>query len=194
MSSTNQRWPDDGHEMWREVKLWGDAQERTAIPGLVALLAIPDRWFPEDQSVRRAATHALARMGIDELLALDYLADSDNWLVREGFADALGELGDPRGVPTLKRLAQDPDERVVLWAALSLAKCGRAGIPALSGSLESVSSPASEAHLAEALDRIADPDARRALHKHLRRLPSDRRSCLEDLLRRRRSYRASHIG
>jgi HEAT repeat protein len=174
----------EGSWIWERVQEWCAAPDARALPALVALLRIEDPWFPESTKVRRAAAWALGQLGLD---AVDQLLDDPNGgeLAREGAADALGYVHDAEAVNRLHALAIEGTPRVVLWAALSLAKHGESAVDALRDGLERAVDFRSAAHLADALRIVDSPSARTALDRHLATTTPDWADAMRELLTRR---------
>ncbi len=174
----------DGVWIWEQLQEWGSTREPQALPALLALLRIEDAWFEESTKVRRAAAQALGRLGLDAVDEL--LADANGGeLAREGAADALGYVEGAEAVERLHDLALDASPRVVLWAALSLAKHGESAVDALRDVLGRTIDFRSAAHLADALRIIGSAKARSALDGHLATTAPDRAEALRELLMRR---------
>jgi HEAT repeat protein len=174
----------EGARICEQLRQWGAAREWRALPALVALLLVEDAWFPQSTKVRRAAAWALGRLGseaVDQLLA----DPSGGELAREGAADALGYVESADAVERLDELAAEGSPRVVLWAALSLAKHGDAAVAALRDRLERAADFRCAAHFADALRLIDSKSARSALEHHLATEAPDRAEALRELLARR---------
>lgn len=150
-----------------QLRSFGLSRESNAIPAIMAVLAAEDRWYPESTRVRRTAAWALGRIGLPVIhRILDKGGLSE--LSREGVADALGFVEETEGALWwLALLSTDKSDRVVLWAALSLAKHGGPAVPVLRGSLERTTNFKSAAHLMDALRLIATPEADMAIADYL---------------------------
>lgn len=174
----------EGAWICEQLREWGTAREARALPALVALLQVEDTWFPQSTKVRRAAAWALGRLGSDAVDQL--LADpSGGELAREGAADALGYVESAEAVERLHNLAVEGSPRVVLWAALSLAKHGDAAVDALRDGLERAIDFRCAAHCADALRIIGSKSSSSILERHLATEAPDRAEALRELLTRR---------
>jgi hypothetical protein len=118
---------------------------------------------------------------VDQLLA----DPNGGELAREGAADALGYVQSAEAINRLHDLAVDGSPRVVLWAALSLAKHGESAVDALRDGLERAVDFRSAAHLADALRIVDSASAQTALDRHLATATPDRAEALRHLLTRR---------
>lgn len=187
------RGSSEGTWIWERVQEWGSAPDARALPALLALLRIEDAWFPESTKVRRAAAWALGRLGLD---AVDQLLADPNGgeLAREGAADALGYVQSAEAINRLHDLAVDGSPRVVLWAALSLAKHGESAVDALRDGLERAVDFRSAAHLADALRIVDSASAQTALDRHLATATPDRAEALRHLLTRRARLEQCQAG
>jgi HEAT repeat protein len=176
--------PSEGAWICEQLQEWGAAREPRALPALVALLLVEDVWFPQSTKVRRAAAWALGRLGSEAVEQL--LADPGGGeLAREGAADALGYVESAEAVERLRDLAAEGSPRVVLWAALSLAKHGDAAVDALRDGLERAIDFRCAAHCADALRIIGSKSASSALERYLATEAPDRAEALRELLARR---------
>ncbi len=118
------------------IHLVGRNEVKEAVPGLLAVLAVPVSGVPEDDHKAEAA-RALGRIGakeaVEPLMAAiefglgtsadpkDRMGNRDN----EKIAEALGLIGDDRAVPKLLELkAKSPDNNVKLWAMRALGRIG----------------------------------------------------------------------
>lgn len=174
----------EGAWICEQLQEWGAAREPRALPALVVLLRVEDVWFPQSTKVRRAAAWALGRLGpeaVDQLLA----DPRGGELAREGAADALGYVESVEAIERLHDLAVEGCPRVVLWAALSLAKHGDAAVDALRDGLERAIDFRCAAHCADALRIIGSMSARSTLERHLAMETPDRADALRELLARR---------
>ena len=175
---------NEGAWICEQLREWGAAREARALPALVALLLVEDAWFPQSTKVRRTAAWALGQLGseaVDQLLA----DPNGGELAREGAADALGYVESSEAVERLHDLAVEGSPRVVLWAALSLAKHGDAAVVALQDGLERATDFRCAAHLADALRIVGSVAARSTLERHLAMEAPDRADALRELLTRR---------
>lgn len=161
----------EGLDAWYVLRDCGTARDAAALPQLLAVIALPEQYFPEREATRRIAAWALGRLGFDALQSCEGAARSPNPLLREGYADALGETRDARAVPTLEWLALDTDRGVALWASLSLAKCGDASVPAIRQCLARDPSFSHAANLVDALRMIASDDALTLLDNYVASSP-----------------------
>jgi hypothetical protein len=174
----------EGVWIWQQLHACGCTRDARVLPALLALLRVEDAWFPESEKVRRAAAWALGRLGLESVDEL--LADLDGGeLAREGAADALGYIEDAGAVQRLHDLALDRSPRVVLWAALSLAKHGEVAVGALKDGLTCATDFRSAAHLADALRMVGSTSARAALDQHLATAAPDWAAGLREILMRR---------
>lgn len=118
------------------VDVVGDQKIAAAIPGLKAILAVPDSDVPDDKH-REEAVKSLAQIGDasvvpDLIAAIDLSAgtssdpkDKAANLTNEAIAQALGELKAAAGVPKLIELTnKSPNNYVVLKAVRALGQIG----------------------------------------------------------------------
>lgn len=121
---------------WHAIKAIGDLKGIEAKKSLLSVLQEPDYEFDES-SLHRICAWAIGRIGRalthDVLRALDATTCKET---RIALVDALGEIGDPGGIPALSRELASPDVQVRLWAALSLAKIGEESLPSFSSALK----------------------------------------------------------
>lgn len=157
----------EGLHAWLAIRDCGTARNAAALPQLLSLLELPEVYFPEREALRRIAAWALAQLGFDVVASCAHAVDSSNPLLREGYADALGETRDPRAVALLEPLALDSDRRVSLWACLSLAKCGESSVPAIHRCLANDPTFSQAANLVDALAKIGSRRAMQLLSTYL---------------------------
>jgi HEAT repeat protein len=121
---------------WHAVKAIGDLKAIEAKGSLFSVLQQPDHEFDES-SLHRICAWAIGRIGCalisDVINALEATPCKET---RVALIDALGEIGDPAGIPALSRELVSPDMQVRLWAALSLAKIGEESLPSFSCALK----------------------------------------------------------
>ena len=126
------------------IRVVSEARSRDAVPGLVAILKVPESGVPDDHH-RREAAKALGRIGDRSataalVAAIDYAAgtssdprDKQANRSNEEIATALGRLGADEAVPQLVDLLTKSRNRyVVLKSVRALGKIGaKSAIPAL---------------------------------------------------------------
>lgn len=133
------------------------AVEILGLSGAVAAAPNVARCLREDPSieVRIRAARALGKVGARS--SLDALLDATEAGQPAGLravaARALGDLGHPGAIPTLRALLDDPVHRVASNAGRALAALGSAGNGALQEVVDAPASVLSGAHALEALSR-----------------------------------------
>lgn len=158
---------DNDHIVWEGIKGCGLKKLREAVPHLVAVLGRPCRDLVGTDH-RRIAAWSLGLIGFEGLEPfLDEGLNSQNVLLREGLADALGMTREQRAIPYLQRLVADSDRNVALWAALSLSKTGEAAIPSIEAEIKSAKERWRAAYLLDALLKIDTPRSLKRLDAYL---------------------------
>ena len=144
---------------WHVARMAGEWGIAELASDLVDLLGRPAVDLG-DTDVRRISARALGELGFDTLQPyVTGSADSDNTLLREGIADALGETRDPRALSALLRLIVDPDDSVSMWACLSASKLGETAAPPLAEMLSGDLTLQRKMYLLDALLKIGTDDA-----------------------------------
>lgn len=118
-----------------------------------------DKLHSPKSDVRFEASQALAAMGEPVVEPMIEALKDPDWRVRDGVADALGDIKDPRAVEPLLIAVRDLDPHVRESAAGSLGQIRDArAVPALTAALKDKFASV-RAAAAFALGLIADPDA-----------------------------------
>jgi HEAT repeat protein len=153
------------HVRWDAADALGRLGDPRAVDPLIAALTDPD------ELVRSRVASALGQLAdpraVDPLI--NALADPHKH-VRWSAADALGDLADPRALDPLIAALADPDEHVRSSAASALGQLGNARavqplILLLSDNAETLFMNRVCDAAAEALERIATPEARAAVEE-----------------------------
>lgn len=106
---------DDAAVVIGAARILADVGDRRAVPNLVEALRT------DDESVGDAVLSALGRLG--DAAALPWvMAAAEHGFCVESACRALGDLGDDRALPVLRRLKAGSDRRVALAAAQALAR------------------------------------------------------------------------
>jgi len=144
--------PVISEKAWDAVVALGPVAEPALIEGLSAA----------DPTVAEFCAGALggrgARAAVDPLMKA-----LTTWPLRRYVAAwAIGEIGDPRGIPALVAALNDRDIEVRRYAARSLVKFGKLATPAL---LKALADPSDQTrrYAVRALGEIRDPDSAAAL-------------------------------
>lgn len=112
-----------------------------------------------DEILRRVAAEALAKIGFPAVDALTHALDAQEWRIRVGASEALGNMDDLRGVDGLIRVLADPDATARRTAATALGRLGDAR--AVEALVQLLSDPIEIVRIgvAHALGRIGDAKA-----------------------------------
>lgn len=141
---------------WYASKAIGVLRVSEGIPALLNNLAKPAERLGKNQTdVRLISAWSLGNFPFEEVGDLLFLAlESENDLLREGAADAFGELGDPRPITRLLELVRDDVWNVAKWAALSLAKIGEKSRFSIENALMEVEQESRKRLLQDALNKL----------------------------------------
>jgi HEAT repeat protein len=157
--------------VWWAIRGCGLKRLEGAIPKLLEILGKPCVSLGETDA-RRIAALSLSQMGFDNIK--DYVIDihkSQNPLLREGVADALGLTKDPRAVNILDGLMHDEDRSVLLWTSLSLAKLGNISVPYIRRHLCDTKDLVKVFYLLDALKKIGTEESKSVLNEYLKATP-----------------------
>lgn len=131
---------DDPLCKWHAVKAIGLLKDKRSKRQLLGVFQAPDHDFSES-SLHLIAAWAIGQIGASftpDLVAL--LSHETSKPKRIALIDALGEIGDPAGIPLLSKQLASKSQTIRLWAALSLAKVGPSSLPVLNQALDTADS------------------------------------------------------
>lgn len=145
--------------VWWAIRGCGLKKVVESIPQLLEILGKPCVSLGKTD-VRRIAALALSQMGLDSLINyVRAISQNRNALLREGVADTLGLIPDPRAVPILAEMLNDEDHSVLLWACLAISKFGNLGLTPLQGHLLRTTDQTKALYILDALSKIGTEEA-----------------------------------
>jgi len=125
---------------WYAVRAMGDLRAIEYSELLLHVLRQPDVVF-EHSSLHLIAARSIGLLGQAMVPKIAVLLEDGHEQTRLAAVDALGELRDPAGIPTLARCLTSSSRQLRLWSALGLAKIGS---PSLSCLADAISTGDSE--------------------------------------------------
>lgn len=167
------QWEKDPLAKWHLLKLAGTCSVPQAIKPTIEVLGAPDFNFA-NTSLHLIAAWSLGRIGQAALEpVLQAIHKADNEITVASLADALGEIGSPKGIAPLSYLFSNHSSRVKLFAALSLSKIGVPAIPALEELARATTSAQERLLLFDALVKLGSEAANEAIGAILRELSAE---------------------
>ncbi len=175
---------EDESIVWFAARICGLKRLPASIPRLIQIIGNECRDLG-DTNVRRISTWSLAQIGLESVLEYyeDVYKDS-NWLIREGIADMLGMCHySDLVLNILKVLMNDPDEKVCLWASLSLSKHGEHSLLILSDQLNKQKNPKIIIYILDALCKISTEESLRVADEYVIKTDNSQIKLLYDTIR-----------
>lgn len=115
---------------WFLVKGIGILKLARGTPAILRICRCPEREM-QHTSLHAVCAWSLGRIGLSAYDSVVELLNDPDEETRRCSVDALGEIGDKRAIPALCAALQRDEQRVKLWAGLSLAKMGDSALSCL---------------------------------------------------------------
>jgi HEAT repeat protein len=145
---TSQLQDKDDNARKEAVKALGELADPRAIEPLIEIL--------KDWKVQTETVQALVKIGEPAIDPLIEVLKDENWRIRKGAVQALGEIGVPRAVAPLLGALKDHDSDVQKEAVRALGKIGEPAIAPLLAALKNEDDDVQKGAM-QALEEIGEP-------------------------------------